>query len=237
MNNIRVLFFATIMERIGVREINLQISEKTDVGELKKILGERYPEIVPNLSSLIVAINREFAFDDELIPENAEIAIFPPVSGGSQSNNKPTIITITEKSIATDELISQIKSPITGAACIFSGFVRGKTTRGKERETEYLEYDAYLEMAMAKMQKVVDEIRQQWPSIFGIAVVQRIGRLEPGTPTVLIACTAAHRDTGIFEATRYGIDRLKEIVPVWKKEVGPGGEVWIEGEYSPKPGE
>jgi molybdopterin synthase catalytic subunit len=67
----------------------------------------------------------------------------------------------------------------------------------------------------------------------GIAVVQRIGRLDPMTPTVLIACTAAHRDTGVFDAARYGIDRLKEIVPVWKKEIGPNGEEWVEGEYLP----
>ncbi len=64
----------------------------------------------------------------------------------------------------------------------------------------------------------------RWPTVEGIAIVQRIGRLYPMTPTVLIACTAAHRDTGVFEAARYGIDRLKEIVPVWKKEVGPHGE-------------
>jgi molybdopterin synthase catalytic subunit len=71
----------------------------------------------------------------------------------------------------------------------------------------------------------------------GIAIVQRIGRLFPGTPTVLIACTAAHRDTGVFEAARYGIDRLKEIVPVWKKEVGSRGETWVEGEYLPERGD
>jgi molybdopterin synthase catalytic subunit len=71
----------------------------------------------------------------------------------------------------------------------------------------------------------------------GIAILQRVGRLAPGTPSVVIACTAAHRNTGIFEAARYGIDRLKEIVPIWKKEIGPRGESWIEGDYFPKPGE
>ena len=70
-----------------------------------------------------------------------------------------------------------------------------------------------------------------------IAVVQRIGPPDPGTPTVLIACSAAHRAKGVFEAARYGIDRLKEIVPVWKKEIGPAGEVWIEGHYTPGQGD
>ncbi|MGD8553468.1 MAG: molybdenum cofactor biosynthesis protein MoaE, partial [Anaerolineales bacterium] len=78
-----------------------------------------------------------------------------------------------------------------------------------------------------------EEIRAQWAAVEGIAIVQRIGVLEPGTPTVLIACTAGHRDSGIFEAARYGIDRLKEIVPIWKKEVGPNGEAWVEGDYFP----
>jgi len=92
-------------------------------------------------------------------------------------------------------------------------------------------------MAEAKMAQVAAEIRQRWPVVQGIAIVQRIGRLEAGAPTVLIACTAAHRDTGVFEAARYGIDRLKEIVPVWKKELMPGGEEWIEGGYPPQRGD
>jgi molybdopterin synthase catalytic subunit len=83
------------------------------------------------------------------------------------------------------------------------------------------------------MKQVADEIRTKWPVVEGIAIVQRIGKLYPKTPTVLIACTAAHRDTGVFEAARYGIDRLKEIVPIWKKEVSPGGEFWVEGDYIP----
>ena len=87
------------------------------------------------------------------------------------------------------------------------------------------------------MCQVADEIRQRWPTVEGVAIVQRVGRLHPCTPTVLIACTSAHRDTGVFDAARYGIDRLKEIVPVWKKEAGPDGEEWVEGDYIPKPGE
>jgi molybdopterin synthase catalytic subunit len=92
-------------------------------------------------------------------------------------------------------------------------------------------------MAEEKMRQVAIEIRQLWPDVEGIAIVQRIGHLVQGTPTVLIACSASHRDTGVFEATHYGIDRLKEIVPIWKKEVGPKGEAWVEGEYLPHHGE
>jgi len=149
----------------------------------------------------------------------------------------PTIYSITEDEIDLNALVERITLHSTGAAAIFTGMVRGKTTRDNPHETVYLEYEAYIPMAEAKMKQVADEIRARWPVIEGIAIVQRVGRLYPRTPTVLIACSAAHRDTGVFEAARYGIDRLKEIVPVWKKEVGPHGEEWVEGEYTPKPGE
>jgi molybdopterin synthase catalytic subunit len=149
----------------------------------------------------------------------------------------PTIFSITEKEINLNELLAKVTLPTTGAAAIFTGMVRGITTRNDPHETAYLEYEAYIPMAEAKMKQVAEEIRVRWPTVEGIAIVQRIGRLYPETPTVLIACTAAHRDTGVFEAARYGIDRLKEIVPVWKKESGPNGEFWVEGKYIPGTGE
>jgi molybdopterin synthase catalytic subunit len=149
----------------------------------------------------------------------------------------PTILRVTESEIDIDSLLAQITLPGTGAAAVFTGMVRGSTTREPAHETVYLQYEAYVPMAEAKMRQVAEEIRARWPVVEGIAIVQRIGRLKPQTPTVLIACTAAHRDDGVFDAARYGIDRLKEIVPIWKKEVGPTGAEWVEGEYTPKPGE
>ncbi len=148
----------------------------------------------------------------------------------------PTIICITEDELELDGLLAQITLPSTGAACFFTGMVRGQTDRdGLPPKTEFLEYEAYIPMAEAQMRQIGDEIRDQWPTVEGIAIVQRIGRLYPQTPTVVIACTAAHRDTGVFEAARYGIDRLKEIVPIWKKEVGADGEAWVEGEHLSRP--
>jgi len=151
--------------------------------------------------------------------------------------NYPTIFSITEDEIDLNELLAQITLTSTGAAAIFTGMVRGETKRGEVHDTEYLEYEAYIPMAEAKMKQVADEIRAKWNLIEGIAIVQRIGKLYPKTPTVLIACTAAHRDTGVFESARYGIDRLKEIVPIWKKEVSPDGQFWVEGDYTPEAGE
>ncbi len=151
--------------------------------------------------------------------------------------DSPTFFAVTEDEIDLNALLAQITLASSGAAAIFTGMVRGITKRGEARETEFLEYEAYKPMAEEKMKQVADEIRAKWPTVEGIAIVQRIGKLFPKTPTVLIACTAAHRDTGVFEAARYGIDRLKEIIPIWKKEVGSDGQFWIEGDYIPERGD
>lgn len=239
MNEIRVLFFANLKELAKVSHTGVVLPGGATVADLKKQLGEHFPSLVRALETSIVSINHEFAFDQELVPEGAEVAIFPPVSGGSANapSSFPTIFTITEEALDLDALLKAITLTSTGAACLFTGMVRGETRRDQPHDTSYLEYEAYRPMAEEKMRQVAEEIRVLWPLIEGIAIVQRIGRLEVGTPTVLIACTAGHRDTGVFEAARYGIDRLKEIVPVWKKEIGPQGETWVEGEYRPKPGE
>jgi molybdopterin synthase catalytic subunit len=149
----------------------------------------------------------------------------------------PTIILITKSEFDINTLLAKITLPTTGASAIFTGIVRAETLEKNDRATAYLEYEAYQPMAELKMQQVANEIRMKWPTIEGIAIIQRLGSLIPGTPTTLIACTAAHRNTGVFDAARYGIDRLKEIVPIWKKEIGLRGEAWVEGHYHPKPGE
>jgi molybdopterin converting factor subunit 1 len=247
MKAIKILFFATLRDRAGQRQMSLELAEDARVRDLKDALKAMNANLAPALESVLVSIDREYASDEQLIPDGSEVAFFPPVSGGageqishqadSVAAAYPTIFAITEDVLDLDALLAQITLPTTGAACVFTGMVRGVTRRSNPHNTVYLEYEAYKPMAEAKMAQVADEIRQRWPSVEGIAIVQRIGHLDPGTPTVLIACSAAHRDTGVFEAARYGIDRLKEIVPVWKKEVGPQGETWVEGEYFPRPGE
>jgi molybdopterin synthase catalytic subunit len=212
----------------------MDVPEGINVAELKTHIEAEFPQLEDFSDHALISINKEYAFDEDIVPQGAEIAVFPPVSGGEQP---PTIFAITEELLDLNHLLEQITLPTTGAACFFTGMVRAETSRDKSFSTEYLEYEAYQEMAEKKMSQVADEIRQQWPSVEGIAIYQRIGRLYPGTPTVLIACTAAHRDTGVFEAARYGIDRLKQIVPIWKKEIGSDGEVWVEGSYHPQPGE
>ena len=227
---IQVRCFAQCKEKTGQHSGVLDLPADSTVAGLKQTLAQRFPAIAPLLQNSVVSVNREFSFDEDSIPDGAEVGIFPPVSGGS---GYPTVMTITSDVLDLDDLVRQVTLETTGAVAVFTGVVRGNTRRGEAHETIRLEYEAYAPMAEAKMAQVADEIRSRWPAVEGIAIVQRIGLLDPGTPTVLIACSAAHRDTGCFEAARYGIDRLKEIVPVWKKEIGPDGEAWVEGDYHP----
>jgi molybdopterin synthase catalytic subunit len=233
MIHITVLFFATLKDRAGTNRQMFELPAEATVADLKSKLAEVFPAIKPLLNTTLVSVDQNFAFDEDRIPDGSELALFPPVSGGSY----PTILEIVQEPLDHDELLKQITLPTTGAICVFSGIVRGETRRGDPHRTLSLEYEAYVPMARAKMAQVAGEIRQHWPAIEGIVIVQRIGLLEAGTPTVVIACAAAHRDTGVFEAARYGIDRLKEIVPIWKKEISPDSEDWIEGEYRPQRGE
>ena len=239
MTVIRVLFFAILKDLCGVSQTEIGLSPGATVAQLRLQLQEQFPPAAGVIKTALVALDGEFAFDEDVVPDSTEAALFPPVSGGTgdlagdPTSGYPTICQITDDDLDLNVLIAQATLPTTGAACVFTGVVRSVTTRGDPHQTDYLEYESYQEMAVAKLHQVAEEIRQRWAAVEGIVIVQRIGRLEPGTPTVLVGCTAAHRDSGVFEAARYGIDRLKEIVPVWKREVGPQGQDWVTGSYIP----
>lgn len=230
---IKALFFATLRDLIGEKQLTVDMPGAVGtVAQLRQELVRRYPSAADHLGIALAAVNEEFAFDHQAIHEGDEVAFFPPVSGGA---NRPEIFRLPDAPIDYDEIIAAITTPKTGAVCLFSGLVRGQTDKdGHLPQTDHLHYEAYAPMAIAKMKQVAAEIRAQWDKIEGVAIVQRVGRLEVGHNTVLIACSSPHRDDGCFEAARYGIDRLKKIVPVWKKEIGPQGETWIEGDYRPQ---
>jgi molybdopterin converting factor subunit 1 len=237
-NHARVLFFATLRDLAGTHEVDLEFPEGSQISDIKTLVLDKFPALQKNMETIIVAMNHEFAFDEAVVLDGAEVAMFPPVSGGDDHGTSyPTVIELVDKEIDLNALVAKITLPTTGAVSVFAGTVRGFTNRGIERHTEHLIYEAYQVMATDKMMQIAREIRSRWKDIEGIAMVQRIGKLMPGMVSVLIACASPHRDSGIFEAAKYGIDRLKEIVPVWKKEVGLDGEEWVEGDYIPHQGE
>lgn len=233
---VRILLFATLKDLAGKNRLKLTLPlSVAHVSDVRHELITQFPNMKANLEAAISAVNEEYAFPEDVVRDGDEVAFFPPVSGGEQGDF-PEIFQLADSPINTDELIKGITIPATGAVCIFSGMVRGETsTTTATKQTQYLEYEAYAPMALTKMRQVATEIRERWPLVQGIAIVQRVGKLEVGENTILIACSSGHRDQGCFEAARYGIDRLKEIVPVWKKEVQADGQSWVEGHYLPTP--
>ena len=224
---IDVQLFATLRDRAGAKSIAVEVPDGSTVANLIERIAADYPALEAALPSAIVAVNQEFAFPPTPVRTGDEVALFPPVSGGA---SPPEHFRITDAAVDLNQLVAQVTRPTTGAVCAFVGTVRGQSA---EHRTLRLEYQAYTSMAEAKLRQVAREIRERWPMVEGISIVQRVGPLQAGDMTVLITVSAGHRDDGVFEAARYGIDRLKEIVPIWKKDIGPGGEEWIEGHYQP----
>lgn len=228
-----IRLFATLKDRAGQDKITIQLSQPATVQTLLTTLAEAYPALQPSLPTALVAVNRNFAFPETAVQPNDEIALFPPVSGGAEWPH-PTYFAISQTAPDLNAIHAHLAQPDVGAVVSFTGSVRGATNReGLPSETLYLEYEAYSSMAEQKMGQIAEEIWARWPQVKGIAIVQRVGQLQIGDMTTYVACAAGHRDQGVFEAARYGIDRLKEIVPVWKKEVGSDSSVWVEGHYRP----
>ena len=134
------------------------------------------------------------------------------------------IVSITEEPIAVQDILSQLSEPAIGAVATFVGIVRRDCG---DRMVQYLVYEAYPQMAASEMQRICEEVKDRWPTIRRVAIVHRTGKLAVGEVSVVIALSAAHREE-MFDALHYAIDRLKEIVPIWKKEVWEGGEEWKE---------
>jgi molybdopterin synthase catalytic subunit len=230
---ITVLYFAKLKDFVPFPRVDMDVPENLTVQELRNMITKQFPNLVDVLPNVIVSINQQFAFNEDIIPDQAEIAFFPPVSGGSVD----TVIDITDQPIDINKLLEESTRKTTSAAAIFTGIIRGENHGQKEYETIGLEYESYRPMAISKMEQIAAEIRNTWADVQTIVLIQRIGYMDAGTPTVVVICTSGHRNSGIFEAAKYGIDRIKEIVPVWKKEIGPNGETWIEGDYLPRKGE
>jgi len=237
---VQVKLFATLKDRAKAGQISVELPDGATVADLRARLAADYPALGEALTSCIVAIDQAFAFDDTPLRAGAEAAFFPPVSGGATigGSDFPTLTRITPDALDANQVTRQLTLPTTGAVVSFTGAVRAaERDAGTGRQVVQLFYEAYEPMAEAKLRQVADEMRAHFPRIQGIALIQRVGHLPAGEPTILVAVSSPHRDDGCFEAARYGLDRVKEIVPVWKKEIGAHGEQWIEGHYTPKPGD
>lgn len=226
---VTIKLFARLRELAGTNRLERTVAENATITDLVQLLQQEFPKLADVAPRTIISVNQEFAEPETRLSDGDEVAFFPPVSGGAGADGDDKFA-VTFDPISLDEVAAKVLKPETGAVAVFGGVVRN-VSGGKE--VERLEYEAYAEMAVAKLNQVAAEAREQWPKIVDVAIVQRIGRLEVGENAVVVAVSSPHRGDGCFEACAYAINRLKEIVPIWKKEFGPDGAEWIEGDYLP----
>ncbi|MBF6569837.1 MAG: molybdenum cofactor biosynthesis protein MoaE [Candidatus Binataceae bacterium] len=221
MNTVNIKLFATLRERARAGELSREFPEGTTVGEMWRLLMVEFPALGGHRDSVGFAVNHEYVQGDYRPRAGDEVAFIPPVSGGSDPAWIGPI-KIVQHRIDLDELQSAVADPRAGAAVTFAGTTR---IENAGRRVLRLEYEAYAPMALSEMHKIADEANDRF-SIVKIAITHRIGRVDIGETSVAIAVSAAHRGEA-FEACRFAIDRIKEIVPIWKKEYFEGGELWV----------
>jgi len=222
---IRVLFFGMLKDVAGRASDSVSLPEGATVGDLLSHYEDTIPRLKDFLPSIALSVNQEYAGQDAPLQTNDEIALLPPVSGGASRTAHAAIV---RDRINTQAVVEQLKRPDDGAAVVFDGVVRDNT-RG--RRTLYLDYEAYEEMALKKMEEIATQAMNQF-QVRDVALVHRLGRLEIGETSVLIVVASRHR-AAAFEASRWLIDTLKKTVPIWKKEYFVDGAVWADGEPFP----
>ena len=225
---VRVVSFGILRDWLGSSEREVQLPEGATVGDLLEELSPR-SDAASRLRGIAVGVNAEYATASHPLRDGDEVALLPPVSGGSPAqDDSPSHIALTRDVIAAGSLVTAAKQGEDGAVVVFDGIVRNNT-RG--RRTLYLEYEAYEEMALRQMQELAQQALSRF-AVRQVTMVHRLGRLEIGETSVLIIVASAHRGAA-FEANRWLIDTLKQTVPIWKREIFVDGAVWAPGEPFP----
>ncbi len=217
---VQVRLFASYREAAGRDRVELELPEGGTVEAAWAAMAERYPALRPYRPHTLFAVGQDYVPPEHPLRAGDEVCLFPPVSGGS---DEADLYRMTEEPLSEAAVTAAVANPEAGGVVVFSGVVRNETGG---RRVKFLEYEAHAPMAEAKMREIGDMVHARWPGVRAVAMVHRVGRLEIGEASVVIAVSAAHRAEA-FEACRYAIDRLKETVPVWKKEHFEDGEVWI----------
>ncbi len=218
---VRVVLFAKPRELVGQPNIDLALPAGATAADAWSQLSTQY-DLGPLPRSFRCAVNSEYAGWDDPLKEGDELAVIPPVSGGAIGQRRG-VVALREEPLDPVAIAADIRSDADGALVLFQGIVR-EHSRGKQ--VRALVYEAYGSMANKQMEDLTEEARRRWP-ISDVAVVHRIGTLQVGEVSVVIAVAASHRGEA-FDACEWLIDELKHTVPIWKKEVYTEGEAWID---------
>jgi molybdopterin synthase catalytic subunit len=221
---VKVLFFGQLKDIAGRSQDSLELAEGATLKDIFEHYAAQYPRMQEIRGSVVIACNQNFAEASTTVLDGDEVAFLPPVSGGSGG---PThFFALTREPIDVAAVRNRVITPEDGAVIAFEGVVRNNT---KGRATKFLDYECYEPMAIRMMTEIGQDIAAR-NSITRIAMVHRLGRMEISEISVLIVVSAPHRKAA-FEAALEGINRLKKLVPIWKKEHFADGEVWVEGEW------
>ena len=214
--SVSVRLFAMLREQRGESRLEIDLCEGETVEQLfARLFEEEGPRC--SLESLLFAVNQAYVPADHVLRDGDEVAFIPPLAGGDAD---PRVLLSTEP-LQLTPLLERVSDPQRGGIATFTGCVRDHF---EGRAVRYLEYEAYPEMALNEMSKLCDQVEAKWQGV-AIAMSHRLGRLEVGEPAVMIAAAGGHR-AETFEACRHAIDRLKETVPIFKKEVYEDGSTW-----------
>jgi molybdopterin synthase catalytic subunit len=208
---VTVRLFALLRERAGAREMRLELPEGASVGDALRALGPLADGL-----PLVMAVNREYAAEDQVLGSGDELALIPPVSGGEAATVHARIV---GEPLSADRVRALVTDPRAGAVVVFEGVTR---------DVERLEYEAYVEMAEPRLARIVEEAVADH-GLCAAAVEHRVGAVPLSEPSVVVAVSAPHRGAA-FDGARTVIDRVKAEAPIWKKEVEADGEGrWVEG--------
>lgn len=213
---ITVRYFAAAREKAKTQKEQLTVPDGSTVGSVLAKLFEDKPALKSLEKHLRVALDEEFAPAETPLHDGAELALIPPVAGGAP------LFKVVDSPLSLDEVVKAVSGAGQGGIVTFSGVVRD-VSHGKS--VAQLEYEAYGPMAEKQLATIADEAMARWPGV-RLAIVHRVGRLEPQDLAVVIAASAPHRKEA-FLACEYAIDRLKQDVPIWKKETTTDGAVWV----------
>lgn len=224
--HITIRLFAGLAEVIGSSSLTFHATENPlTAGKLKELLSTSYPDAASQIRSSLIAIDREYAPENSIITESAEVALIPPVSGGEDGSfyesTPDGLYSITDRPLDAEMLMDAVLDANHGASLLFVGTTREMT--GEQRTTA-LHYEAYIPMALNKLKEIGDEVQERWNA--RCAISHRIGLVGLKEASVMIAVSTPHRDS-CYEASRLAIERLKQMVPIWKKDIHEAGQHWV----------